>query len=564
MAKTCLGIDLGRSQLKLVWMKGMSIKKAVSVEMPEGLLKEGRIVSVETAGELLRTTMKKNKIWCREAAVLISSEACYMRNVTMPEMTAQQLKYNLPYEFRDYITEELKAYVFDYSLSSGNLVSGEKKHRRKKQEEETNKDDDSAYAEEMELLAVAVSKELLEDIRLILRKAGMKLSLAAPKVAVCENLFLYEQEQMQFTKSEYGILDFGSTSSRLLLFKDGRHQATRVIEIGMIQIEEAIADAYQIDMHLAHTWFLTNHEDCVHHEACQAVISRLGLELRRALNFYQFSNPESRLEDVWICGGLLSVICQTLEENLQVNIRNASELLEKMNTKVEEKQLSLCFLAAGAAISSQVYKKWHHCERNMLRKADMARKPLNLATAERKKKHYFAALCGTVLITAVAGLFGKSAVSDRLAEVELQKRIARELELQVLELEAYIENLEDFSDVYAHYTYQGLTEEELSYINRPEVLTLLEEVIFPKVWVSSFDLSENQLTLSVTGAALVDINLLVQQLEMHELVDFCNIKTAVTEETEENGEQVSGQVTVYLADAIGVGLQESQIGGAVQ
>ena len=62
MAKSCLGIDIGKDQMKLVLMKGENIVKTASVQMPEGLLKDGRIVSVETTGELIRKTMKENKI----------------------------------------------------------------------------------------------------------------------------------------------------------------------------------------------------------------------------------------------------------------------------------------------------------------------------------------------------------------------------------------------------------------------------------------------------------------------------------------------------------------------
>ena len=90
MAKSCLGIDIGKDQLKLVLMKGENIVKTASVQMPEGLLKDGRIVSVETTGELIRKTMKENKIRCKEAAVVVSSGICFLRNVTMPEMTAEQ------------------------------------------------------------------------------------------------------------------------------------------------------------------------------------------------------------------------------------------------------------------------------------------------------------------------------------------------------------------------------------------------------------------------------------------------------------------------------------------
>ena len=170
MAKSCLGIDIGKDQLKLVLMKGETIQKAVSVQMPEGLLKEGRIVSVETTGELIRKTMKENKIRCKEAAVVVSSGVCFLRNVTMPEMTADQLVYNLPYEFRDYITDELKKYTFDYSWGSGEVplkAKKLKKTRKKKNEEkdENSENEEGSERKEMELLAAAAPVEDIEDDR---------------------------------------------------------------------------------------------------------------------------------------------------------------------------------------------------------------------------------------------------------------------------------------------------------------------------------------------------------------------------------------------------------------
>ena len=133
MAKSCLGIDIGKDQMKLVLMKGENIVKTASVQMPEGLLKDGRIVSVETTGELIRKTMKENKIRCKEAAVVVSSGICFLRNVTMPEMTAEQLVYNLPYEFRDYITDELKKYVFDYSRGNAQRQEAEESFQKEKE-----------------------------------------------------------------------------------------------------------------------------------------------------------------------------------------------------------------------------------------------------------------------------------------------------------------------------------------------------------------------------------------------------------------------------------------------
>ena len=546
MAKSCLGIDIGKDQLKLVLMKGENIVKTASVQMPEGLLKDGRIVSVETTGELIRKTMKENKIRCKEAAVVVSSGICFLRNVTMPEMTAEQLVYNLPYEFRDYITDELKKYVFDYSWGSGEeMPKGKKlkKASKKKKKEEKPEEEENQKRNEMELLAAAAPLEVMEDLRLMTRKAGLKLTFAAPEVSACENLLHYKLRNEQDKDKEYGILDLGSTSSRLFIFKGDRHQVTRVIERGMEQVEELLADTFHIDIHLAHTWLLANHEDCIHSEVCQDAFSQISVELMRALNFYQFSNPESRLEDIYICGGGASIATmrQSLEENLDVKIHEAGELLERMNGSGDEAS-SLWMLAAGTALG---------------RTAHAPKKQINLALAGQQKKHYFVAIPAIGAIVVAAGVIGKVAVADRLVKMSEAQSAASELQKQVDDITAYIDSFGDLQETYAHYTYQGLNADELSYLNRPEVLQLMKNVIFPKVTVSSWSVSGNQLTLPVTGENLSDINSLVQELEQIPIVDYCNVMTAVTDSnsTDENGNPVSsdtvtGQIIVYLLDPL--------------
>ncbi len=544
MAKSCLGIDIGKDQLKLVLMKGETIQKTASVQMPEGLLKEGRIVSVETTGELIRKTMRENKIRCKEAAVVVSSGICFLRNVTMPEMTPDQLVYNLPYEFRDYITDELKKYTFDYSWGSGEAplkAKKLKKTRKKKNEEkdENSENEEGSERKEMELLAAAAPMEDIEDIRLMARKAGLKLTFAAPEVSACENLLHYKLKDEQDKEKEYGILDLGSTSSRLLIFKGDRHQVTRVIERGMEQVEELLADYFHIDIHLAHTWLLANHEDCVNSDVCRDAFAQISVELMRALNFYQFSNPDSRLEDIWICGGGASIeaMRQSLKESLDVNIHDAGELLESLGGNHVSGTPALWLIAAGTALG---------------RTARASKKQINLALAGQKKKHYFVAIPAIGAIVAAAGFLGKVAVADRLVEMSVQQSLASDLQKQVDDVTGYIAGFGDLQQTYAHYTYQGLSVDELSYINRPKVLKLMKEVIFPKVTVSSWSLSGNQLTLPVTGENLSDINALVQQLEDEKLVDYCNVMTAVTDgnqETERAADKVTGQIVVYLADS---------------
>ena len=173
MGKTILGVDIGYDSMKLALVKDGIVKKAVTVSMPKNLLREGRVVSPESMGELIRKAMKQSGIHCSRGALVLPNESVFIRNVVMPVMTEDQLKYNLPFEFRDYITEELKNYVFDYAmvttpeqLRAGARAGG-----------------GDGVGRSMELMAVAAPVSLIEDAKEFFRKAGLKLVKAAPSVS---------------------------------------------------------------------------------------------------------------------------------------------------------------------------------------------------------------------------------------------------------------------------------------------------------------------------------------------------------------------------------------------
>ena len=170
MGKTILGVDIGYDSMKLALVKDGKVKKAVTVAMPKNLLREGRVVSPESMGELIRKAMKQSGIRCGRGALVLPNETVFIRNVTMPVMTEDQLKYNLPFEFRDYISDELKNYVFDYAMvtTPGQLRASAK----------TGGED--RVGRSMELMAVAAPVSLIEDAREFFRKAGPEAGQGGP------------------------------------------------------------------------------------------------------------------------------------------------------------------------------------------------------------------------------------------------------------------------------------------------------------------------------------------------------------------------------------------------
>ena len=328
MAKTILGIDIGHDQLKLALVKGTRVQRVATVDMPENLMRENRITSRESMADLLRNAMKQNKLHANHAAFVLPNEAVFIKNVEMPPMTVDQLEYNLPFEFNDYITGERKEYVFDYAVISD---PEDKAADAKSAEAEPAEGEEGGEAPEpvMELLAVGAHRSLLEDAQETLRKASLRLVRSAPAICSYIELIRAQREFLSGFGDEYGILDLGHQSIRMYMFKNDRHVATRVLEVGMSRLDDVLADAYGVDAHLAHTYLMSNYDNCQDREECRTAYESIAVELMRAMNFYRFSNPSSVLSDLWLCGGgaVIQPLADTIGEMLDLQLHPATELV---------------------------------------------------------------------------------------------------------------------------------------------------------------------------------------------------------------------------------------------
>ena len=360
-----LGIDIGYDRIKLALCKGGAVKKAVSVPMPERLIRDGRIASPDTLGKLLRLALRENHIHVSRAAVVLSGESAYLRTCFMPVMTEDQLRVNIPYEFNDYITSEIRGYVFDFAVLRKPIKKEkEPKEKRKKglfgrkreekkvsvedfalmvDEEEEAEEAENRTAEEesveeneednkLELLVAAIPAEVLDELRFVLHRAGLKLRIAMP--TECTLIELIRANLPRYRKKgvavpEFCVLDLGYHSIRMYMFRGDRHMVTRELETGLRTLDEMLAESMGVDRHLAHTYLTTNYENCQSSEVCRGAYNNISIELQRALNFYRFSNPDSALADIWLCGGGTQIepLLETISETLDMTVHNGSDLI---------------------------------------------------------------------------------------------------------------------------------------------------------------------------------------------------------------------------------------------
>lgn len=180
------------------------------------------------------------------------------------------------------------------------------------------------------------------------------------------------------------------------------------------------------------------------------------------------------------------------------------------------------------------------------------KRTINLATQGEKKMNVGLAIPSIVLIVVIAAVFSKFLVLDRFAEVTAAQKVVFDLQTRLDQGYAELADFDDLSELYAHYTYSGFTAEELNRTDRVDILNLIRNMVLPYAEVNSWSVTGNQLTINMTGESLQQINLIVQQLEQQDLVDFCTVNTANTDDNTHGNQSteefsaVKARVLCYL------------------
>lgn len=133
----------------------------------------------------------------------------------------------------------------------------------------------------------------------------------------------------------------------------------------------------------------------------------------------------------------------------------------------------------------------------------------------------------------------KVAIYDPLEE-------ARQLEERVLMLEeqtaSQMERLKNYHQIQEDYIRATPTEEELSQVDRMEILNLIDSTIRPAAKIAQVSISGDQVLLTFSDVTLEEAAGLVSKLEASKLVAKTSVDTAIS--TRENQKHV--KVDVYF------------------
>lgn len=345
MAKGCLGIDIGSSSLKIAEYSKNGTK-LFSEPMPENMVSDGQVLSLEAMSEFIRKTLKKWHIAEKDCSVILPDILVFTRRLVLPFMNQEQIKVNLPYEFHDFINDDKNKYVYDYAVLE--IKENNEGHK------------------EMEIMAAAALKSTISDYMGMFKRAGLKMTVAIPAVMAYTNLIYRVEEKITVNsaekdsdinivgnnkqKNEYCFIDLGHTKCRINIFDGHKLSASRTLDYGLNMLDLAIADSKNIDVHIARSYKEAQHDGILESEACVNIYNSIAVEVMRAINFYRFNNQESDLSSAFICGGggMIKPLVKALSDNTGLELHEAKDILSYVGNFDENGEIFVC--AVGAAI----------------------------------------------------------------------------------------------------------------------------------------------------------------------------------------------------------------------
>lgn len=124
-----------------------------------------------------------------------------------------------------------------------------------------------------------------------------------------------------------------------------------------------------------------------------------------------------------------------------------------------------------------------------------------------------------------------------------------ELNAQLDEVNSAIIANADKEEEYAHYTYEGFSSDELSRVDRVQIMQLVQDALINGGVARAWTLTGNVMFFEVSGASLAELNQIAATLEQQPIVERCVINTA--NKGGSDSSEVAVSFVIYLVNPEG-------------
>jgi type IV pilus assembly protein PilM len=308
--KNLIGVDIGSSSIKVCEIKEgrKGVRQLVRFgyhPLPPQSIVDGHIMNSGAVVEGLEKLFHKQRR--KDVALRISGHSVIIKKVTMPLMTAEELREQISWEAEQHIPFDVSEVELDYQVL------------RQRQDEG-----------QMDVLLVAAKKEEIQDLVNLASEAKLKPRVIDLDAFTVQNCF-----EAAYGTPEPGsttvLLHVGASLTTINILADGNTAFTRDIANGGNAITEEIQRQLSISQEEAEAYKCGSGGGIVPQEVpriMHEVVDSLAGEIQRSLDFYLATSGDREISQVMLSGGAAQM--ETLKDSISQRSRSRVEVIDPL------------------------------------------------------------------------------------------------------------------------------------------------------------------------------------------------------------------------------------------
>jgi type IV pilus assembly protein PilM len=339
MARTCVGLDIGSSSVKVVQLKetskGYQLVNFGIEPLPPQTIVDGAIMNQSAVVDAIKQLKLALKLKGREVATAISGHSVIIKKIKVPPMTPEELEEQIPWEAEHHIPFSKDDVEIDHQLVTTQNAQGQ-----------------------MELLLVAAKKEVVSDYSMVIREAKLMPTVMDVAAFTIQNAFEVNYEVNP--EESVALVNVGAALSNINIVSGGTSAFTRDVTVGGNIFTEEIQKRLNVSQEEAEAWkigsigegatdVLPSEVEAVLTEVAESVAG----QFQRSLDFFLASSTDATINRIFLCGGAAKV--SALQKALQEKARAQVEIMDPFSRiSIDERKFDMTFLhqhAAEAAVA---------------------------------------------------------------------------------------------------------------------------------------------------------------------------------------------------------------------
>ncbi|PLX45973.1 MAG: pilus assembly protein PilM [Deltaproteobacteria bacterium] len=299
--KTLVGLDIGSHSVKLVELnhhkKNYELKNFGVVQLPPEAIVDGVIMDSSVVAEAIRNLYSNLKVKNKNVATSVAGHSLIVKKIQLPVMSESELEDQIQWEAGQYIPFEIDEVNIDFQIRD---------------------DMPGADSDTMEVLLVAVKKDIINDYTAVIAEAGLSVDVVDVDGFAMENLFAVAYPEL--LDKTVVLIDIGAGIMNINILKKGKSAFTRDITIGGSNYTEEIQKELGVSYDDAEVVKLGGSSDQVSVEDAVRVMDKMTdnvvLEIQRSLDFFNAASSDEEIYGVYLAGGAsrLPGLAEALEE----------------------------------------------------------------------------------------------------------------------------------------------------------------------------------------------------------------------------------------------------------